>query len=116
MTKVEVIQENRNAALVEWHDDNGVHRGTLPSAALLRQEDGAYAQPHELEQAIPHGFPWEVLALGQVGAEAVAQNLRAYGIWSLDDARARVAVVRAAITAAYKQDLETVLNQLRSEQ
>lgn len=116
MKRVEIIQENRNAVLVEWHDDSGVHRGTIPSTALRRQDDGAYARPDELAQAIPYGYPWEVLALGEVGAERVAQTLRAYGVWTKEDARARVAVVRAAIVAAYTQDLETVLNRLKVEE
>lgn len=115
MIRVEIIQENRNAALVEWHDDEGVHRGTLPSAALHQQEEGFYAQPEELASAIPYGYPWEVLALGEVGAARVAQALRANGIWTTDDARARVAVVRSAIQAAYAKDLETLLNQTRVE-
>lgn len=116
MKRVEIIQENRNAALVEWHDDAGVHRGTLPSAALRQQDDGFYAQPEELEQAIPYGFPWEVLPLGNVGAEQVAQALRANGVWTTDDARARVATVRSALQAAYAKDLETLLNHLKAEQ
>lgn len=114
MIKVSILQRDGQAALVEWLDRDGSHRGILPFAVLQEEEHEMFATEEALQQAVPYGYLWETLPLGCVGAEQVAATLRAHGIWTLQDAKNRIAVVRAAIQAAYKQDLEQLFSLIRN--
>lgn len=117
--KIEILQQHGVAALVEWHDANGVHRATIPANAIAKSsgDNGgdAFAAEYEmLTQGIPYGEMWELWNLGNVGSERVAQELRARNVWTLDDARRNLAAVRAALAAAYSKDLELLLNAARA--
>lgn len=113
---VKIIEQRKLAALVEWRDGKGLHRATIPSTLLatnaLGETEVAYP---ELERGIPYGEPWELLQLGEVGAQAIANALREHGVWTAKDARANVNRVRAALQHAYGDDLKQVLDYTRNK-
>lgn len=113
--RISIIALHGAAALVEWHDAEGLHRATIPFDAIRTSSAGEYdADGRDLQQGIPFGEPFEHLEIGRVGAAAVARELHARGIWTAQDVQKNVAGVRAALLAAYSKDLETVLNAARA--
>lgn len=116
-TKVAVLEARGHAALVEWNDANGVHRAYIPPSELSDRDgetDSAFADSEVLAQGIAYGAPWELLPIGSLGAEVLAQALRGRGIWNYDDAKTRVNELRAAIQDAYARDLRTILEASRA--
>lgn len=115
--RVTVIEQRGAAAVVEWRDGEGLHRAIVPHRLLSADKD---EEPYAecalavLQQGIPFGESWEALALGQIGAERVAQALRARGLWTAQDVLQHVERARAALAAAYSKDLETLLNAARA--
>lgn len=108
--KIRVIETRGLTALVEWDDGAGVHRAYVPTDRI----ENAAADYETLAAGIPFGEAWETLPLGNVGAEQIAQALRARGIWTAEDAQ-NVNRVRAALVDAYSADLQIILNSLRTQ-
>lgn len=113
---VKIIEQRKQATLVEWRDGKGLQRATIPAVLItinaLGEPEASYA---ELELGIPYGEPWELLQLGEVGAQAIANALREHGVWTAKDARANVNRVRAALQHAYGDDLKQVLDYTRNK-
>ncbi len=108
--QVKVLQTHGPAALVEWSDATGPHRGIVPAAAVV---DGTDVDPIELAHAIPYGAPWEILYTPSVTALQVARLLRERGIWTEHDLARDVAGARAALAVAYGIDLKQLLDTAR---
>lgn len=117
MQTVTILETSGLSTLVEWHDANGVHRAFIPASELLnvRAENRAGVEYEILIQGIPYGAAWELLPIGRLGAEILAQALRGRGLWTFEDARSRVNELRAAIADAYANDLRTILEASRAE-
>ncbi len=114
--QVKVLQQQGPAALVEWSDATGPHRGIVPASAVVggrTSEAGDEVDPIELAHAIPYGAPWEILYTPSVTALQVARLLRERGIWTEHDLQRDVAGARAALAVAYGIDLKTLLDTAR---
>lgn len=114
--KVTVLKTQDNVVLVEYLLGAQLLRVYIPVAALQTQAEGTYCALTVLEQGIPFGELWELLPLGNVGAEAVAYELRRRGIWTTSDLLANLNQARAALQSAYQRDFQTLLDVLRSAQ
>lgn len=112
--QIVILEQRGAAALVEWLDANGLHRATIPATEIKLAGETANAAYDILVQGIPYGDAWELLPLGNVGAEIVANELRARGIWTAQDLNKNLAGARAALLASYSQDLQTLLNHARA--
>lgn len=113
---VKVIEQRKQATLVEWRDGKGLQRATIPAALITTNTLGESEAPYaELEQGIPYGEPWELLELGEVGAQKIANSLREHNVWTAKDARANVNRVRAALQHAYGDDLKQLLDYTRNK-
>lgn len=118
MQTVTVLETRGHTALVEWADTNGIHRAFIPAREVknLQAENRAEVEGDILEQGIPYGEAWEMLPIGRLGAQVLAQALRGRGIWTFTDAKMRVQELRAALSDAYAKDLRTILEASRAEQ
>lgn len=109
MVKVKVVQQKGHAALVEWADEAGVHRATIPMGVIRK---GQVAQ-EELDFGIPYGEPWEELITMSATPETIAAQLRRCGIWTREDLEARPNQALGAIQAAYGAGLADLLRAVR---
>lgn len=107
--KIAILEQQGESVLVEWRDGLGPHRAFVPRSIL----EGTEAELDLLEQGVPYGETWELLPLGEVGAERVAQSLREHGIWTREQARKSLPQVRAALQRAYASDLKRLLDAIR---
>lgn len=114
--QVLILDTRGDAALAEWRDASGVHRAYVPLAALSDLAAGvAQAEYETLAAGIPYGEPWELLPIGRVGADRIARELRERGLWSREDLRRDLAGARAALQAAYGEDLKILIDATRNE-
>lgn len=111
---VEILQVRGNVVLLAWNDAAGIHRAYVPSSQLEAAGEGHQVELSELQAGVPYGECWEALPLGSVGADRVAQAIRAHGIWTKQEALAHLPQLRAAIQNAYAQDLQVLLRAIRS--
>ena len=116
---VHILQTQKETALVEWTDAFGKHRAYVPVQELRERTtntnavDSANVFFETLHAGIPYGEPWEVHPLGQSGSDTIASALRNRGIWTLQDVRAHVQEVKAALQEAYSADLKYLLDSAR---
>lgn len=102
MMDLKIIKRVGEAILVEWRDEEGVHRATLPA-------DSPMTDP---EQGIPYGRQWEEI-LSPTTVERKAQALREAGIWTARDLRQNIQRVRAALQDQVETDLAALLRSIR---
>jgi hypothetical protein len=86
--------------LVEWRDENGPHRVTLPNG------------DNDVTRGIPYGVPWELLVT-PITSERIARALRDVGIWTANDLRAHAKEARAALIALVGDSLGELLKEVR---
>lgn len=97
--QVRVVQATGPTALVEWDTKHGPRRGYLPVAAIA-PEDMAVSEI-DLEAAAPYGCPWEeYIDLTGLTKQAIANQLRASGIWTAADLEAKPLAFATAVLRA----------------
>lgn len=107
--KVKIVQRKGQAALVEWVDDAGTHRATIPGGVIRKGQ----VADDELSFGIPYGEPWEELITLSTTPETIAAELRRCGIWTREDLEARPNQALGAIQAAYGCGLADLLRAVR---
>jgi len=110
--KIRVIRQRGQAALVEWVDNEGAHRATIPASAIHK----GHAAKDELEYGIPYGAPWEELITLTATPATIAAELRRRGIWTKEDLLSQPKVAVAAIQAAYGFDLAALIKAARQHE
>lgn len=79
---VRIVQTKGQSALVEWQEEGRLFRGYLPVNLV---KDGT-AEGADLAKAAPYGVPWErYINLAGLTVQALADELRRNGIWTVDD-------------------------------
>lgn len=86
--------------IIQWIDETGPHRVTVPDDC------------NDPAMGIPYGEPWELMTSG-VTPEQFAKALRENGIWTIDDLRTNIKQARAAMTSLVGACLSTLLKQTR---
>lgn len=115
VSQIQLIEQHGAAALVEWNDTIGVHRATIPVSDISPRGETQVAELSRLEEGIPYGAAWELLPIGRIGPDRIADALRRRGIWTLTDARERIHDVKAALQDACSADLKTILELTRTQ-
>lgn len=91
-TEVREIFHKGSSSVVEWRDSDGdAHRSIFPESALIHENGVTYVEAVEEGQA--YGVAWEDYIHTRVGPKTIAAMLRNKGIWTLEDYRAKTAVV-----------------------
>src|SRR5512146_3595940 len=105
MQAVRVVEmRGPDTALVEW-EDQGLHRALIPAGEII---EGAVSV-ETLSLGIPYGLPWEQLLTLSATPEALAAELRANGIWSLEDLEKNPRAAVGALQKVYGVDLSALL-------
>lgn len=119
--QITLIRKDQKAALVEYLDNGSLKRVIIPAEAVTGNEvDEAI-----LAAGMAYGDPWEDLLdswrMEQPEAfveselvKTIANNLRNAGVWTVEDAKSNPRKVVAALQAAYRIDLSTIVS-LRKE-
>jgi len=99
--KITVIRQERQSALVEWHDGERMARAIVPAASVSGDEVSAQTLKH----GVPWGVPWEDVLSIDVTPQAIADELRRRGIWTAGDLAARPQEAVAALQRVYAVSL-----------
>lgn len=108
--QVTILRQSAQSALVEYTDDTGPHRVTVPASAL--HDNGV--DEAELALGIEHGAPWEALLRLRVTPETVAAELRRRGIWTLEDLLSKPQEAKGAILALVGNQYAQLVNAARA--
>lgn len=106
--QVKVVGKKGVAVTIEWFDE-GLHRAIIPEDALVDDET---VDPGVLLAAIEVGVPWAAVVeerLCSVLATAIQETLYRYGIWTAEDARAKINQTASALMAAYSLDAQRLI-------
>jgi hypothetical protein len=110
---VKILQQSGRSVLVEWRDEYGAMRGTLPLEVV---KDGFVDDKH-LSLAIPYGVDWVYAlqtAMPEVTPERFAATLRQYDIWTFEDLTSNSQRAFTAIQAVYGLDYQTLVKVAKS--
>jgi hypothetical protein len=99
-----VVHIAGESALVEWQAEGKLRRCVLPVGLA-----GAEIDAETLELGAPYGLPWEEIVTLQATPEALAENLRRAGIWTLADMARNGKAVFGALQATYGVDLAALI-------
>ena len=102
--KVKVLKAGPDNAMVEFMLDKLLQRATIPTS-LIEDE---YVEQAVLEAGIPYGVPWELVKLSASPID-LANTLRVYDIWTVDDAMRNPNKIISALQAVYEVDLAQIL-------
>jgi len=105
---VTVISTRNMTALVEWYDEEGLHRGYIPQEVIYDN----VVDDNILSVAIPYGLDWEYIIgemLDKVTPHVFSENLRKVGIWTMEDLRSKPSEVFGAIQQTYGLDFSTLV-------
>lgn len=105
---VKVISRTTQTALVEWVEDGNYHRSFVPTAEVI---DGHVERPH---WGAPYGEDWAALITEQVDLDAIANELRRRGIWTVDDLQANSEAAKSVIQAAASRLLSSLLGNAKA--
>ena len=106
---VQIIRRTANRVLVEWQGENGIPQRSWVDSRELVQESGRSAQVREPNRGIPYGVEFRRIVEMRASSADLERELKARGIWTGDDVRARPNDVVSALMAAYGVDVATVL-------
>jgi hypothetical protein len=109
-TKVRVLKIKGKAALVEWTDEDGPHRGTIPATEL--SEEGVSSRT--LSMAVKVGVPWSSLITIETTPQSIARALRERGIFTADDLLSNVRVAEKAIQDAIGVDVRALIRAVKN--
>lgn len=105
---ITIINKRNGSALIEWNDEEGKHRGSIPEVLIENNQ----VEDDYLSMAIPYGIDWEFVledSYRTVTASDLAQSLRNHNIWTAEDARRNPGAVQGAILSAYGMTFQTIL-------
>ena len=99
--KVNVIRRKGATTLVQYANDDGIQRVSIPSTSV---NEGDLVDELELSLGIPYGLPWEEIVKFGVTPEKLAAEFRKRGIWTLDDLTSDMQGAVGALLAVYGVD------------
>lgn len=105
---VTVVKNVLGTALIEWEDEEGLHRGMIPEETV---RDGVVVD-ELIPLSIPVGVDWEFILADHIGAmtpQRLAKELRKAGIWTFDDLTKNVPKAEEVIRNIYGVDLSVLL-------
>lgn len=100
--QIRVVEVRGASALVEWVDS------TLRRAILPVPEENELSV-EELELGVAYGAPWEKMVTFHASPEALANELRARGIWTREDLLKNQPAAFGALQAVYGIDLAALI-------
>ena len=103
--KVNVIEIQKSAAVVEWKTKAGLKRVVIPVAEIHSQSVAADV----LEAGIEYGIPWEKVITITVKPSDYADALRTAGIWTAEDVGRKQMVVRGVLNAVLDIEFSKLL-------
>lgn len=98
--QVRVIKTKAGQSLIEWNEDNNMHRAWVP------HEDVKHGEIETPERGLPYGDEIELTDLPK--AAAIVQALHNAGLWTWEDIRVNPSAVQSAVTQVY----DSVISQL----
>jgi hypothetical protein len=104
--KINIISNVNGSALIEWLQDNDLHRGRIPSELIV----GDDVEDACLSLAIPYGVDWE-MALQSVNlltAADYSRALHANGLWTEDDVIGNPGKVHETLRQVLRIDFQTI--------
>lgn len=108
--QVKIVQRVHGAVLVEYVEPDGSYGRTLLPAGEVGGRPGERAECADPTQGIPWGEPWDELLIDggvpAATAQAVANELRRVGIWTLAELQAQPQTALAAFQAGYGMDVQ----------
>ena len=117
-TEVRKVSHKGLSTTVEWIDETGTpYRSIFPSTELIEENGKIFVE--DVEEGQPYGIDWEGFMHTKMGPKGIANLLRRYGIWTLEDYANNSKVVTAAFNEACAANLqyfkESVLRQGKEE-
>lgn len=109
LTSVQIIRRTTDRVLVEWQGEDGIPHRSWVKARELRDESGRSARVSDPNRGIPYGVEFRRIVEMRASSADLERELKARGIWTGDDARARPNEVLSALIATYGVDLAAVL-------
>lgn len=106
LVNVRALEVLPKSALVEWFDKSGQRRAFIPTEHLL---SGGAVDNTVLEAGIPYGVAWEEVKFTTPTPAALAQALRAGGIWTKADLFANPQKAVGILQAIYQVDLSALI-------
>lgn len=106
--KVRVVSIHNRASLIEWTDEEGIHRGTIPEELVV---NGA-VNNEILTTAIPYGVDWALALEGvlhEITPRTFAKALYGSGFWTLQDLRQNPNAVIGVILSVCGIDFQTLV-------
>lgn len=106
--KIKILQKSDSSLLIEWRDEEGLHRGVIPTGLV----SGEFVDDAFLSLAIPHGIDWEYLlerVMRPVTPHDLAEALRNHGFWTSEDLRSRPSAVLGVLQEVYGVDFQKLL-------
>jgi hypothetical protein len=108
LVQASLIRADGETILVEWTDEKGLlRRGFVPAKAFT----GEGVTQKSLDRATPYGVPFERLVkiTISISPEAIAEELRRAGIWTLDDLRQHFRVALGAFQKGLVLDIAALM-------
>ena len=106
---IQIIDQQAKATLVQWQDQDGLHRCYLPTELVTNDIPWAV-----LATGIPYGVDWEQYPV-ILNSDDLAKALRNRGVWTQDDLK-NTANVKAAIQDALGIQIKTLIDFARQAQ
>lgn len=100
MIDVQIVKQKGLSTLVKYLDGNLLKMVVLPTECIINNQ----ASPDDLSMATPYGLPWEEIAQQKVTPQMIANKLREYNIWTLQDLEQNPNVVVGALQSVYGFD------------
>ena len=101
---VRVLGSSEAAALVEWRDEEGLHRSLVPAGLVTA---GKCETP---ELGVPYGVPWADVVPLQVTPQQLEQVLYSRGLWTAQDVLAATPVtLLGLLQQLYGLDVATLI-------
>lgn len=105
---VQALSSRNGLTLVEWQDETGsLRRNWVKEKSLEVTPEGTLAV--DPGSGVPYGFDFARMIKLKATPQAVADELRRVGIWTLEDLRSRTAEVTNAFRSAYGVDTAQLL-------
>lgn len=106
---VKIIRQDNGNALIEWVDAGQYHRSIVPTDTV---KDGQAEHP---EWGIEYGEDWASM-VDQIDADALANELRRRGIYTVEDLRANHKAALGAVMHVAGQVLGSLVGKAQGLQ
>lgn len=108
MPEVAIKGKKAGMMLIQWEEDNTLHRSWVTSEQVVENPDGRFyaVDPHV---GVPYGFDFTKLVTLKTTAKVLDREIKRREIWTLEDLRANPAALVSAIQAAYGVTRATIL-------